>query len=271
MKIGIITRAHITGKQSPLMPAVARLLRKYGASVEIIYPEDRLKHLRQIHPTYDLYILKDTSPMGLGFGGALYSAGAKIINPYPASAILRDKIAATSILKSARLPVPDTYVVKEIRQLAPLLGSGPLIIKPYRGSRGAGIKVVRNTRELAQLPVCQDPVFAQRYHKPDGPDHKLYSIGGQVFGVLRSWPARTYKEKLGCPFPVTPALRDLALRCGKAFGVGIFGVDVVMSHGLPYIVDMQNFPGFKGVPNAALKLADYIYRIARSISHKNES
>lgn len=261
MKIGIIARPPAAGKQSPLVPEVARLLAKYGASVEIIHPEERLKHLSRVRPVHDLYILKDTSPMGLGLGGALHAAGASIVNPYPASVILRDKIAATSVLKSARLPVPETYVVKNLLQLVPLLAAGPLIVKPYRGSRGAGIKIVLSARELAGLPASEGPVFTQRYHKPDGPDHKLYSIGGKVFGVLRSWPAVTLEEKLGEPLMVTPALRALALRCGRAFGVGIFGVDVVLSRGRPYIVDMQNFPGFKGVPDAARKLAEHIHSI----------
>lgn len=268
MKIGIIARPHSPGPQTPLMPEVARLLTERGASAEIIHPEDRLSRIGPVRPGHDLYVLKDTSPMGLGLGGALHAAGAKMINPYPASVILRDKIAATSILKSARLPVPDAYVVKELLQLEPLLSAGPLIVKPYRGSRGAGIRIIRNERELAALPAGPDPVFAQRYHKPDGPDHKLYGIGGRVFGLLRPWPAKTYEEKLGCPLRITPALRSLALRCGKAFGVEIFGVDVVISGGRPYIVDMQNFPGFKGVPDAAVILAEHIYRVGRKMAGK---
>lgn len=263
MKIGIISRPHEAGLQKLLIPELAGLLAAAGASVELIHPEDRLKKLSRVRPVHDLYVLKDTSPMGLGLGGALHAAGARIVNPYPASVILRDKIAATSVLKSAGLPVPETYVVKELAQLAPLLAAGPLIIKPYRGSRGAGIRVVRNARELTALPPAHAPVFAQRYHKPDGPDYKLYGIGGKAYGVLRPWPAVTLKEKLGTPLKITPALRSLALRCGKAFGIGIFGVDVVMSRGRAYVVDMQNFPGFKGVPDAARKLAEHILGLGK--------
>jgi ribosomal protein S6--L-glutamate ligase len=79
-----------------------------------------------------------------------------------------------------------------------------------------------------------------------------------VFGVMRAWPPRTYEEKLGQAFPVTPELRDLALRCGEAFGIDVFGVDIIVSAGVPYVVDVSSFPGFKGVPDAALRLADYI-------------
>ena len=42
----------------------------------------------------------------------------------------------------------------------------------------------------------------------------------------------------------------------------LFGVDVVMSKGRAWVVDMQCFPGFKGVPDAAGQLAGEIYAAA---------
>ena len=38
---------------------------------------------------------------------------------------------------------------------------------------------------------------------------------------------------------------------------------VKLRDGKPYVVDIHSFPGFKGVPDAALRLADYIYATAR--------
>jgi ribosomal protein S6--L-glutamate ligase len=109
------------------------------------------------------------------------------------------------------------------------------------------------------------PVLAQRYHRPDGPDRKIYCIGGQLFGTLRRYPALSYHEKVGESFSIVPELRDIALRCGEAFGVDLFGIDVVVSEGKPYVVDIRSFPGFKGVPDAALRLADYIYATAQRV------
>src|SRR5205823_8899021 len=47
--------------------------------------------------------------------------------------------------------------------------------------------------------------------------------------------------------------------CGAALGIDLFGVTVVQSGGKPYVVDMTSIPGFKGVPDAARRLAEYIY------------
>ena len=100
-----------------------------------------------------------------------------------------------------------------------------------------------------------------------GPDlHRLVAIGGQVFGVERVWPAETFEQKLGSPLTISPGLRNLALKCGRAFGIEAFGLDVIFSGGEPYVVDVNSFPGFKGVPNAALRLADFIYTHAQELA-----
>jgi ribosomal protein S6--L-glutamate ligase len=87
----------------------------------------------------------------------------------------------------------------------------------------------------------------------------MYCIGGRVFGVRRSWPASSLAEKLGEPFTVPAELNELVLRAGAAFGMDLFGLDVIFTHGQPMVVDISSFPGFKGVPNAALRLAEYVF------------
>jgi len=126
--------------------------------------------------------------------------------------------------------------------------------------------VVSNAAELAALGPMEEPVFAQRYHAPDGPMHrKIYSIGSERFGLLRVRPARTPEETRGDPFTLTPELEDIARRCGSAFGIDLFGVDVVESDGRMYVIDISSFPGFKGVPHGPQRLARYIYAAAERV------
>jgi ribosomal protein S6--L-glutamate ligase len=215
----------------------------------------------------DLYVLKSGTDLALSLAGALDAAGAAVLNPYAVAAAMRDKVITTRVLQRAGVPVPETFVTARPQQLAPLLDQGPLIVKPYRGSQGRGIHLVWDTDELDNVPPNDGPVFAQRYQKPEGPDRKIYCIGGQLFGVLRRWPARTYEEKLGEPFTLGSELREIALRCGRAFGIELFGIDVVESEGRAYVVDASSFPGFKGVPDVVLRLADYILMAARRARH----
>src|SRR5207245_2157105 len=162
-----------------------------------------------------------------------------------------DKIVTSRILQAAGVPTPATYVASRAEELAPLLDAGPLVLKPHQGGGGYGVRFVRSAAELAEVPYDRHaPVFAQRYHAPQGRDRKIYAIGGRLFGVKKVFPPRTEAEKRGEPFTLTSELRDIALRCGRAFGIDLYGVDVIESEGTPYVVDMCSVPGFKGVPDA---------------------
>jgi ribosomal protein S6--L-glutamate ligase len=263
ISIGFLLRRHPPERASPIIPEVIRLLQGRGASVEAIYADELLTDIGTLGVAHDLYVLKSKTDTTLSLAGVLHAAGAAILNPYPVSAACRDKIVLTGVLRGAGVPLPETYVTGQPAPLAELLQAGPIVVKPYRGSEGRDVRVVRRVDELDDIPTGDGPLFAQRYHAPSGRDRKLYRIGDQVFGVKRVWPIRTHDDKLGEPFEVTGHLREIALRCGAAFGITLYGLDVIESDDGPYIVDFSSFPGFKGVPDAARLLADYIWRVAQ--------
>jgi ribosomal protein S6--L-glutamate ligase len=244
---------------------MVRLLREWRVEVELIRPEDTLIDVETLAGEFDLYVLKSGTELALSVAGALHTRGATLLNRYPVAVACRDKVVSARIMQAAGVPTPATYVTGDVAALAPLLESGPLVVKPHRGSQGRGVRVVRAPHELENLEIELGTVLAQRYHEPDGRDRKVYCIGDHVFGVKRRWPVRTYRDKLGEPFTVSEELRDIALRCGRAFGLELYGMDVIVSDGRPYVVDVSSFPGFKGVPDAALRLADYVYAAARRV------
>ena len=262
MRIAFLLVKHPPDRQSPIMPEVFRRLGELGHQVDLLYPEEDLVALADVTARHDLYVLKSQAEAALSVAGALHALGARLLNPYPAAAALRDKVISTRMLQAAGLPVPATFLAGTPAALLPRLAEGPLVLKPVRGWQGRGVQVVRTEAELRAYPA-DGLVFAQRFHPPDGADLKLYGIGGRVFGVRRVWPPRTYEEKLGEPFVPDAALQEIVLRCGAALGVELFGVDVIESGGARWVVDMQGFPGFKGVPDAARLLAEAIDRSAR--------
>ncbi len=262
MRIAVLLARHSGGGASPIFADMLEGLRRRGHVASAIYPDDACVDLRALEPRHDLYVLKCRSEMGLTYGAALHAQGARIVNPYPVSALCRDKIATTRVLQAAGVPVPQTWATARRATLAEHLENGPLIVKPNTGSKGRGVVVVRNRAELYALSDDDGPVVVQRYLPPDGLDRKLYCIGDEVFGVLRSWPATTPEEKVGRPFELPGELRDIVLAAGQALGIDVFGLDVVVSDGRPAVVDLSAFPGFKGVPEAGERLAEHVAALA---------
>src|SRR2546430_13257572 len=110
------------------------------------------------------------SGLAFSLAGALHRLGAALVNPYPASAALRDKIVTCRILQAAGVPTPATYVASRAEELAPLLDRGPLVLKPHQGSGGYGVPIVRRAAALAEVPYDRHlPAFSQRYHAPERP------------------------------------------------------------------------------------------------------
>jgi ribosomal protein S6--L-glutamate ligase len=260
MRVAIITeRKTDRDAKSPVMQELDRALEARGVEVATIYPEDAALDVDAVRPEHDLYVLKSGATPAMSLAALLSETGARILNPYHTVLRMRDKVLATKALSEAGAPQPRTYLAWEPAQLSDALALGPLVVKPVRGSKGRGVTVVRTADDLAAVPADGDLLFAQEYCAPDGRDLKIYAIGGEYFGVRRVFPARTYEDKLGEPFEVSSELRGLAESAGRAFGVDLFGLDVVMSDGRPVVVDVNTFPGFKGVPDAGARLADYIY------------
>lgn len=260
LRIGFLATAR--GDTTSHVPAVMRGLADAGVIVGLVDLRRHALDLSQLRVEHDLYLLKKTSPLAMSFAGALHAQGAAIVNPYPVSVALRDKIVTSRVLQLAGVPSPTSYVASHPEQLSSLLDQGPLVVKPYQGSEGVGVRVVRSAADLATVPVGGEPVFAQRYHQPDGRDRKIYVLGNQLFGVKKVFPART-RDASREPFAPSQQLCDIARRCGEAFGIDLYSVDIIESDGKPYVVDMCSIPGCGGVPDAPRHLASYLLAAAK--------
>ncbi len=259
-----IAIVHASRPLGTVTAATVDALRNGGAEVDVLTVGGSVD-VATVGTGHNLYVLKHSYDATLTFAAMLHAARAPTLNPYPAVAACRDKAVAFRILADADLPVPRTHLVVDPPSATPLLDGGPLMIKPNTGSKGRGVRVVRTVSELAAVDPVDGPYLAQRFHSADGLDHKLYRIGDDVFDVRRPWPATTVADKQGVAVEVDDRLRRLTLDVGDAMGMDVYGVDVVVSDGQPYIVDLSAFPGFKGVPAADALLARHILHATSAV------
>jgi glutathione synthase/RimK-type ligase-like ATP-grasp enzyme len=168
-------------------------------------------------------------------------------------------------LMDAGLPTPDAYYAGSVEHLRAVVKDYPVVVKPNAGRRGQQISVVRRAEELEGLDLSYGDIFAQQFVKGSGLDLKAYIVGDEVFGVARPFPVRTAEEKRGKPRTISPEVRDICLRCGELFDLELYGVDLIETEESPYVIEVNCFPGYKGVPEADRLLAEYIFERAANL------
>lgn len=249
---------------SPVLVEVFDILARRGYEVDSGIAEELLTRPDELEPAHDLYLLKSHTELSLSLAGVLHAQGARLLNPYESCMATQNKIVASRLLRAAGVPVPRGWVTGDLGLLEDLLERTALILKPYRGHRGVGIHVVRNRRELAALPPLSEPLLVQEHVRGSGQDLKVYVVGSEVFAVRKAFSANSFTIP-GRPCPVSSDVRDIARRCGEALGLGLYGLDVIESPRGPVVVDLNYFPGYKGVPDVAPLIADYVdgYAVGR--------
>lgn len=261
MRITFLLTRRVPDVPSPVVAAASAALTARGHRLDGWIPEDRLHRADDFRPEADLYVLKSHTELALSLAGVLHDRQVPICNPYPACLRAQDKITAAQRLRAAEIPTPHTWITGDLRLAADLLAGGPLIVKPHRGHRGAGVHLIETPEQLAALPVPSTPVVVQRYVPGPGEDLKVYVAGEHVHAVRKPFGADSFTRP-GLPVRVTGQIYELAQRVRTAFGLDLFGVDVIESPDGPVVVDVNYFPGYKGCVNVGGQVADVLHAAA---------
>jgi glutathione synthase/RimK-type ligase-like ATP-grasp enzyme len=246
---------------SPVLLEVQEQLERRGFRVASGIAEEMLQRPDQLRVEHDLYVLKSHTELSLSLAGALHHLGAHLLHPWPTAVALQNKIVTSRLLRAAGIPAPDTWVTGDPRMLRDTLEERPLILKPYLGHRGQGLHIVRSPDELDLVRGTDVPMIAQEFIEGSGEDLKLYVVGDDVFGVRKRFSTDSF-TRAGRACAVDPEVRRIALRCGEALGLGLYGMDLIEHDGRVWVVDVNTFPGYKGVPRVASRIADYIEGVA---------
>ncbi|MDX2033157.1 MAG: hypothetical protein SF339_20945 [Blastocatellia bacterium] len=253
-------------------------LQASGAEVEVVTERSGLIDLQNFKFDYDLYLFKSHSPLAESLAAAAHYRGARLLNEYPATMKVRDKVLTCTMLLQAGIPTPRTFVTDSIETLRAPVREMPIVVKPYRGRRGMGIEVCMNEAQFDALiqrragagageeddggedgtALGDRLIFAQEYEEHEPYDYKAYAIGDYVHAIKRIFPARTKEEKLGIPVGEDPELEDLVRRCGNLFGLQLYGVDLVKTPKGYSVIEVNCFPGYKGVPDAGARISNFI-------------
>ena len=113
-------------------------------------------------------------------------------------------------------------------------------------------------------------IYIQKFIECDGLERKIYVIGDKTFGIIRKNPIYIYlKNKPDNidvdtierkEFKITKEIHNLAQTLSKEMNLKIFGFDLVqpINSNKYYFIDLNDFPGFRGIKGIERILADFI-------------
>lgn len=247
-------------KANSLFPELFRLLEADGLEVSVSLP-----HQEALSPHLagaDLIVHRGLKPAALAPVKVLEDAGVPLCNTLRATELTHDRLALTARLRDAHVPIPLSITATswaEAKEAATTLS----VIKTVAGADGRGAHVVAGTR--ADLPAAAPfggPYLVQPFILNEGFDRKLYVAGRVVRGLLKPSPLAPGQPPQhttrGAPFEPDAALAEMARRVGEASGLELYGVDVLLGEAGPVVVDVNPFPGFRGVADAPQLIAEHL-------------
>ncbi|MEJ6392006.1 hypothetical protein V8J82_01995 [Gymnodinialimonas sp. 2305UL16-5] len=183
-------------------------------------------------------------------------APARVVNDPGACLRVGDRGLTMAALRRSGLPVPSAETFTDWYQVCQRAAAGSVFLKARSGLQGRGAGVLALETGAPEKPPFPGPWHVEEMLPGDGTDRKLYVAGPRVFGLLKAWPRDDTAPSL--PFAPPSEMVDLALSVGSALGLEIYGVDLIGQDSAFRVVDVNPFPGFRGVDGAAQAVADHI-------------
>jgi ribosomal protein S6--L-glutamate ligase len=219
-------------------------------------------------PTYDLVIprmsvLKDV-PLEASLIEQFQVMGIPVVNRCHPVILAKNKLGALQRLNTLGIPITKTMVIRRIEHLDDAIryvGGTPVVIKSPYGSYGYGV-VICETKRSARCAVemllgeegRRQIVLVQEYIKESkGRDIRAFVVGRKVVASMERQAGRgefRANVELGAAsrsVVLDPTMTRLSLRATEALDLQIAGVDIIVTHSGPAVMEVNANPGFKGL------------------------
>jgi glutathione synthase/RimK-type ligase-like ATP-grasp enzyme len=131
------------------------------------------------------------------------------------------------------------------------------------------VGIARNISQFKKLVenFREDELFFQECLNKTDIIYKIYVIDRWAVSItshnrLREKDNLSPLELIHIRVPIDKQLKRRILRLGRKIGMSVFGIDYILTEeGTPYIIDINDFPSFRSIPEAVSLLSDYIYNM----------
>jgi len=213
-----------------------------------------------------LFIRAYTHPLQSSYGcsDAAERAGLVVMDDTRSIRLCCSKLFQLEALTTWSIPTPDYFLVSgegDLRLASEKLGF-PMVLKTSDGSFSRGVFKVNTSRELehvfSRLSADHPILIAQKYIPTDF-DWRIGVLNGKLLFACRyfmadkHWQIIKYdkgRSQEGCgdslPLKYVPReVLDVALQASACIGRGLYGVDVKMLEGRPYVIEVNDNPNIE--------------------------
>jgi len=224
-------------------------------------------------PLADLYLLKSHAPQALDVAQYVEQQGALVVNSWAASVACQDRVRMTEYMLKADLPWPQTQSFDTLEEMLSRSDSQlqlpyPCIIKSRYSHRGDLVEKGESRKQIEALAEkwSQEPVIIQKLVASDGWDIKVWVIDEHIFAARRRTPLEATASKEDFPIAtdeLSEQLLRIIIEIGRVFRLRLYGVDLLITEHGPVVIDINAFPGFRGVPGAESAMVTLVERMLR--------
>ncbi len=215
----------------------------------------------------------------------LEGIGLKVINSFAVAETCSNKLATSMALAKAGVPTPRTFLAltpEAAEGAAEKLGY-PLVLKPFTGSWGRMVTVVRDRATLQSLieykedlanPQEQHMYYMQEYVRRPPRDIRAIVAGESIIACVHriappgEWRTNVARGAISKAFKPGAELRETILKAAEAVGGGVLGVDAMEPDSGYLVHEVNNTVEFRGAQSAvetdiAAQLIKFVAHSAR--------
>ena len=127
--------------------------------------------------------------------------------------------------------------------------------------------IVKSTNEFESIieGYDEDTLFFQHYIGKFDIINKVYVIGDWIVSIISHNRLQSNDlnplDLIHIRMTIDDKLKRHIKRLGKKLGMSVFGVDFIETNGEYYIVDVNDFPSFRNIPEGISLISDHIYNL----------
>jgi ribosomal protein S6--L-glutamate ligase len=201
----------------------------------------------------------------------------KVFSAIESQALIRsrDKLRSMQILSRAGLGMPKTIFMdysRDTEGAIEAVGGAPVVIKLLEGTQGLGVVLAEN-KKAAQSVIeafhgLHARIMVQEFIKEaKGADIRAFVVNGEVIGAMRrqardgEFRSNLHRGGHAQVHKLTRQEKAAAIHAAKKLGLGVAGVDMLLSKRGPLIIEVNSSPGLEGIEGATkVDIADRIIR-----------